>query len=729
VHTIIKAKRFATIILIILSLTLGTFSFLPRAFAVVHPVLTIFPNEGYVGETVTVNGSSLTPGGKYAIFFNNTSVLKQNGTANSGGNFTDTTFVVPPEVNGTYAVRLYDISSGNMSSPVNFTIETAYYVKAINVPAQPNQLQEGDNVTISAQIVGGGWNKTYARLNVTVTTPAKTVYYNASLSLGTNSTGIANGNLTYPTLKYPTDFEPTNASFPHANTNFTGTYLLQLFYGNAIVPKAQSSFFIGLTNATLYQRLDVVNIRAANYTTSAETAKLQVTIKFGNKTMLPSPTNIITGGTVISTWQVPVNASQGSYMVTVTGANKTISDTQNFTVPSFLLNTKTTNLNGASVAKVSMAVYENETLVASSSTNSSGWTANTLTKGGNYTLKAFWKNALVDTTRVTLYRDFNETLTCQIADLEFTVKDSANHILPLVLLNVTTTYLTSENVSQTAVEDNLTNTAGVGMFSNQLVMANYTIHAYRAPYQAQLLFNTTKLFTSNSSIAQFVNGSVTIICPLRNLTIHAEDAKNVDLAGYPVQIYEFTGGLYNYSTTDSSGNVTFSASFGEYQVRLYNPNETILLNETYYNLVNASAFFLMRSSICHANLSVTVLDYLGLPMPNIEVELERDGAATVTLKTNGKGVALFNGITGGNCFLSISTGSGSPIETASIFVQGNAATTLTVGGYVSVFGLLVGTSQFAVTLTFIVFIVLLLFFLFYRRRSKAQEEKKTKTES
>jgi type IV secretory pathway VirB2 component (pilin) len=263
-------------------------------------------------------------------------------------------------------------------------------------------------------------------------------------------------------------------------------------------------------------------------------------------------------------------------------------------------------------------------------------------------------------------------------------------------------------------------------------MANYTIRAYRAPYQAQLLFNTTKLnFTSNGSIAQFVNGSITIICPLLNLTVHAEDAKNATLAGYPVQIYEFDGGLYppGNQTTDASGNVTFSASFGEYQVRLYNPNETILLNEKYYDLVNASAFFLMRSSICHTNLSVTVLDYFGLPMPNIEVELERDGAATVTLKTNEKGVAFFDSITGGSCFISISAGSGSPIETANVFVQGNTATTVTVGGYVSVFGLLVGTSQFAVILTFVVFIVLLLLFLLYRRRGKASEEKKTETAS
>ncbi|HML02245.1 MAG TPA: hypothetical protein VK487_02610 [Candidatus Bathyarchaeia archaeon] len=724
-HTFIKARRFATIILIILSVTLGIFSFLPRALALVHPVLTITRNEGYVGETVTVNGSSLTHGGKYAIFFDNISVLTQNKTANDAGNFTDTTFVVPPEANGTYEVKLYDISSGNMSSPVNFTIETAYYVRAINIPAQPNQLQEGAQVEIQANMTGGDASTNYSRtIRVYLPSPANSTYYNATVALSTNQNGTASNS----TLVYPGDF--TNG----AHTNYTGTYQIRL-YSNATNIGAKAPFVIGLTNATLYQRLDFVDIKATNYTAVAN-ENATVIIKFSNETLVSRKIQALYGTVTFDTWQVPVNSSEGSYMVTVTAigsVNKTVPDTQNFTVPGVLLNIKTINLNGANVTGVSTTVYENETLVARSSTNSSGWATSTLTRGGNYTLKAFWEGAFnpVNTTNVFVEKNSSWILRCQIADLEFIVKDSANRTLPLVLLNVTATYLTSENVSETAIEDNLTSTGGEGIFSNQLVMANYTIRAYRAPYQAQLLFNTTKLFANNSSIAQFVNQSIPIICPLLSLTVHAEDAKNAPLAGYPVQIYEFAGGPYplGNETTDASGNVTFTASLGEYQVRLYNPNETILLNETYYNLVNASAFFLMRSSICHANLSVTVLDYLGLPMSNVEVELERDGAATVTLKTNEKGVAFFNGIIGGNCFISISAGTGSPIGTANVFVEGNSATTVTVGGYVSVFGLLVGTSQFAVILTFIVFIVLLLFFLFYRRRSQVQKEKKTETES
>ena len=718
-HALVTTKRFAALILIILSVTLYIPSFLRGAYAAT-PSLTVSPNMGHVGDTVKVNGSIQTGSGKYAIYFDNAFVKDGNATAQ--GNFTNT-FIVPYAVNGTHAVKLQDIST-NTNITAGFTVVTEYYIKAIYTPPEPNeQMQEGNNVTISAQIVGGNSTHTYTPLNITVTTPVKT-HYNASLSLTTNSTGTVNGTLTYPT-----DFSPTNAS----NTNFTGTYVIQLFYRNATTAKAQSSFFIGLTNATLYQRLDTVNVKAAGYTKQAENAN--VTIKFGNETIASySQKTNGTNGIVTYNWPIPVNASQGSYKVTVAASNASFPkkvESQNFTVPGLKLRINATTLNGTHLPKVDTAVYEivkgNETLVPSSSnsTGSNGQSTTILTHGGNYMLKAFWKGAFNPVNTTNIYVEGNSTwvLTCQIADLEFTVENSSSGALPLVLLNVTVTYQTSANESETVIEDNLTNTAGEGMFRNQLVMANYTIRAYRAPYQSELLFNTTKL--GNDTISQFINRNITIICPLRNLTVHAEDARHALLAGYPVQIYEFDGGPYEYNTTDAFGNVTFVATFGEYQIRLYDPNE-ILLNQTYYNLTNAKAFFVLGSDISHANLSVTVLDYLGLPVSNIYVELERGGAASITMKTNGRGVALFNSITGGSCFISISTGSGAPIETSSVLVEGNAATTVKLESYVSVFGLLVSTGQFAVVLTFVVIVILLLFFLLYRRRNKAHEGKTEK---
>lgn len=728
-NTLIKTKRFATLaILIILSLNLFIFSFLPRAYAAVQPVLTVSPNKGYVGDTVSVNGSFLTHSGNYTIFFD--SIPVQNRTANPSGNFTNKTFVVPSAVNGTHKVTLYDVSSGNMSTPVNFTVETAYYVKAINVPAQPNQLQEGAPVVIQANMTGGDPLTTYNRsIRVTLPSPTNSTYYNATLTLKTNQNGASNG-----TLIYPGDFSIG------AHTDYAGTYQIRL-YSNASVIGANASFVIGLTNATIYQRLDRVNIKATNYTAVAN-ENATVAIKYGNETLISQKIQASPNGTItFDNWQVPLNASEGSYMVAVTAignANKKPSDVQNFTVPGLRVNIKTTNLNNAPLAKVNTAVYENvkgnETLVpgTSSSTNSSGWTASTLTRGGNYTLKAFWENAQVNTTRVyNVYINFSQTLTCQITDIKFIVKDntSAHYPLSLVLLNVTATYLTSENKSQTAIEGNLTNTAGEGMFRNQLVMAgthavNYTVRAYRAPYQTQLLF-----YKQNFTITQVPNRNITIFCPLLTLTVHAEDAKSALLEGYLVQIYEFHGGLYGSETTDASGNVTFSATFGEYQVRLYNPNETILLNGTYCDLVNASSFFLLRSNICHVNLSVTVLDYFGLPVSNIKVELEREGVVSQNVTTNSNGVAFFGDVIGGDAFISVYVGGETLGATTNVYVEGNTIVTISLGKYVSILGVIIDTTQFAVLLTFIILIIAFALFIVYQRRksksstTKAAEKK------
>ena len=150
-----------------------------------------------------------------------------------------------------------------------------------------------------------------------------------------------------------------------------------------------------------------------------------------------------------------------------------------------------------------------------------------------------------------------------------------------------------------------------------------------------------------------------------------------------------------------------------------------MLNETYYSLINASASFILRSSIFNANLSVKVLDYFGQPIPNVKVIVEREAVNPITVNTDGNGVAFFNNIPGGDCSISVYTGGDTPTGTASVFVEGSTTTTVTLGNYVSVFGLIIGTSQFAVLLTFIVFIVLLVFFMLYRRRKMKVPKEKT----
>jgi hypothetical protein len=708
----IQTRKFTALLLVILSLTICVSPFLPQAHAAVT-ALTVSPKQGKVGDLITVNGTVETANGNYTIFFDSTRL--RGGITLGSGKFT-TIFNVPRATNGTHTITLQDVTSHTAIE--NFTVITSYNVTAL-LPQYPRQLQEGDSVEIQAQIFGGDQGRLYHQ-NITVITPASTVY-NSTVSLLTDQNGTATN-----TLHYPTDFQPVGA-----NTNYTGTYQVRI-YKNTTSIGAQNSFFVGLTNATIYQRLDWVNIKATNYTKPGETAN--VTIKFGN-TKINSAIVSAVNGTIIYNWQVPVNRSKGSYKVTITNATtpgtvKQVADAQNFTIAGVSVKILTTNLNAEPVSGINATVYEivqnTEVRVASGLTNSSGWTVNALDRGGNYSFKAFWKNVQVNTTKVFIQNNSSWTLTCQLVNMEFTVEDQkTGDPMPLVYLFLNTKYSTVTNASRTENQSFQTNITGKWILRNQLVKANYTILAYRAPLQTQLLFNNNT-FTIPQDKKTY---NRTIICPTLSLTVHAEDAKYAGLDGYPVQLYEYAGGSYANATT-ASGNATFSATFGVYKIRLYNKEGTIVLNETYYSLVNASAFFIVRSSIYLANLSVKVLDYFGQPIPNVKVTVEREAVTPITVNTDGNGVAFFSGIIGGDCFVSVYTGGDTPTGTANVFVKESTATTVTLGNYVSVFGLIIDTSQFAVLLTFIVFIVFFVLLMLYRRRkTKVPEEKTTEKES
>jgi hypothetical protein len=479
-----------------------------------------------------------------------------------------------------------------------------------------------------------------------------------------------------------------------------------------------------------------------NYTKPNEWAN--ITIVFGSKkvnmTSLPA-----TNGTVAYNWQVPANASIGTYTVTVrslnsTGTVKKVLDLQNFTVPGFAVLFSTVNLDMEKIGGVNATVYqinpfnasetsEVATGVTSSSASALGNVTYTLERG-NYTVKAYWENVQVnETVLIHVQNNSSWTIICQLTRIDLTVIDKkTGNSLPFLVFVLNVTYRTSSNVLQNATQGAVTNTTATCIFDNQLITtnykmgANYTVGVYRAGH----LFNKTTLPPIPMGTRVF-NFSLT--CPDFNLTIHAEDARQAPLSGYPIMLYNYGGGLYDNGTTDSSGNVTFNAAFGQYQIRLYNLEETVLLNETLFTLMNASTL-LLRSTIFNANLSVTVVDYLGQPMPNVKVQLEREGVAPIEVNTDGGGVAFFGDIIGGGSFISVYVGGEMPSYTANVYVKGNTAVTISLGKYVNVFGITIDTTQFAVLLTFIVFIVGFAFFIVYQRRkpktSKADAaEKKT----
>jgi hypothetical protein len=665
----------------------------------------------------------------FNIFFD--SLRVNNGTALSA-NYTST-FIVPQSTNGTHTITLEEIHKINSTATniynatSTFNVKTSYTISPFNLPTTPAQLQEGSPVQIRAQIFGGAPNLMYNK-TITVTSPSpdnKT--YTAILHLTTNQSGTAENTNTSP-LYYPTNFTIGG------NTNYMGAYRLRIYTTNATAYQ-ESSFFIGLTNATSYHRFDWVNIKALNYTKPNEYGN--VTIFSGNQQIFKTSKQA-TNGTVTYNWQVPANLSLGTYTVRVkslnsTGTVKPIPDVQNFTIPGFPITFVTMNLNMRRVGGVNATVYQidpfNKTRkfqAATGLTNSSGSvTFDHEIDRGNYTVKAYWKNVPVnETASIPIQNASSWTIICQLTRITLAGIDGKTHdYLPFLVFVLNVTYHDQSNVLRNETQRSpITNTSLTYSFDNELFTANYTVGAYRAGR----LFNTTKPLPQISPGSLGVTFNIT--CPVLNLTIHAEDARQTTLTGYPVKLYEYTGGLYDNATTDSNGNATFRAAFGQYTIRLFNKTGSIVLNETVFTLANLanSSYLLLRSSIFNANLSVRVTGYLGVPLPNAKVKLERQGVPTQEVNTDGNGVAFFENVIGGSSYVLVYVRGDSPAATAGVNVEGNTAVNLSLGTFVSVLGIIMDTSQFAVLLTFIVFIVAFVILILLRRRQKTSTAEPTK---
>ena len=96
---------------------------------------------------------------------------------------------------------------------------------------------------------------------------------------------------------------------------------------------ATSTFYVGLTDASEYQRTQTVNVQASGYNASEP-----VTVSIRTYTtfiiVFSQSLQASTGGTVSASWDIPVNATIDSYVLTVTGTStvKSPPDTQQFAV-------------------------------------------------------------------------------------------------------------------------------------------------------------------------------------------------------------------------------------------------------------------------------------------------------------------------------------------------------------------------------------------------------------
>lgn len=669
-----KTKPLAFLLLILAS-TIMTFSFLPGAKAETS-IISIIPSSGNVGETVQLRANITTPYGEYTVNFDGQNVA----TGYAAEIDVNASFAIPSAPEGGHEVMIIDVGAGE-NATTTFTVQTSHSLKA-DVPKPPKQLQEGDNVTISANIEGGESGKTYAA-NMTVQTP-KNASYTKMLNIPTPENGSSRVNITYP------------KDFPlEANTNYTGEY--KVFYNETL---ATEQFFVGLTNSSEYHRFESVDIKATGYRLDEN---VTIAVTFEEKIIPPRQNVTATkGGIIHAYWAVPSNASMGNYTVRVTSLlnlteRKEPPDIQNFTVPGFAINITTRNLAKEPVPNVEVEVFENVTSVVNATSGSDGLTSLRV-EIGIYVCEARFKNETVGERSLSITKEDSFYFYCNLTNLKILVMDKSENRIPEIKL-----YLTPEN--QTLITD----INGTTVVHSLLPKVTYVLNASR--YDKQ--FSTTRiprLLVNETAIAWF---NLTIICPALTLQVNVTDANNQPISDATLKVQEIMGGLY-YEGNTVEGIAIFNCTFGRYTVKVYASG--VKINETVTDLFQNENISI-RCKLYGLTVSVKVVDYFGQPIPNANVTLQREGLLLRSNRTESNGVATFSDFIGGSVQIAIYLNDQTQpcMETASS-VGSSATIGIKIGKYVLIAGILVETSQLATALIIAAVIILIVSIEVYRRK-------------
>ena len=671
-----KIKPLAYLLLISLSI-FTILSLSPQAKAETK-IGSINPQSGTVGTSVQLTANISTQNGQYVIKFDTINVT--SGIAL--GKRVITTFTVPDAVSGSYTVTLIDITA-NENANATFTVTTAQLLE-VSALTKPLQYQQGDSVNISAKITGGAEGKTYAA-NITVRTPAN-VSYQTMISILTSTFG--NGSTP---LFYPQNFSAG------ASTNFTGAY--KVFFNGTL---AQSTFTIGLTNATQYHRKQTVDIKAQYRAGENVTVKIVGTSVNHSANLTADST---TGIVHYNSWAVPLNASIGSYQVTITSraglTSKNPPDAQNFTVPGFEVNVTVRNRAGEPVRSVSFRVYEFGKSLVNRTTNTQGMVFPALTlEIGNYSCEAYYRDTLVGKETIEVTAADSKDFYCNLTNLRITVTDVANNSIPDVAL-----YVVPENQTFTTYIN------GSAIMHSLIPNKDYKVNASR--YGA--LFNETIIH--KLPVTDWYD--VKIVCPNMKLQIQVKDWKGNLISDATVKLQEAKGGAL-YEKQATNGFASFENTFGNYTVEVY--VNGIRLNRTKIELFQ-NRNVTINCALYGLSLTVKVVDYFGQPISNLNIVLQREDLQPVSQKTNASGITTFDTLIGGSFQVSVYLPDGAqPFMVAPYTLSSTTTYEIKLESYTSIAGFLVQTSQLATALLIIVTLIFLLAAEFIRRRSPKTQE-------
>ncbi len=386
---------------------------------------------------------------------------------------------------------------------------------------------------------------------------------------------------------------------------------------------------------------------------------------------------------------------------------------------------RTVDLNREPTAGVTVEAYNataDSTLLEQGITNQTGWVRFQLSNDTDYKFKAFWKEMEVGSLpKQRVKSDITiDVLQCSLAHIKVVVKDEAEVPLPYIDVILTYSYQSryNETVSERATFETREN--GTVTASNMLINANYTIEALR--YGS--LFDKTQI----SNLKQLLKdgwAKINITCPTYKLFIQVVDSDRLPLQNMKVEVYEWSSrNLLQTGTTNELGSVTFHFTCGRYTVLIRGSNEElgmVILNETAVDLFEDLSFLLIHCKIFNITPSVKVVDYLGQPVPDARVELQRKiGQEWIKIeairKTNAQGIALMPKI-GGDYRVTVYIRE-VLCETRTLYLDETKVVFFKIEKSVMVGGHPIDTAQLITTITLILLIALLFIILSLRRLQK-----------
>lgn len=709
----LRRNAVTTFFMIILALSFVLMPFLPSAKAanVEITYISLPTGHGKVGQQVSILGTVNASGDSYKIWFGTDTtgfVALVNGTTTTG-NEVNATFSVPRTAGGNYTLRLQDASTN-----VNYTawlyVDTTYLIEARNVTGNPikapSQLQEGASVSIWVNVTGAAASKAYAaNITVRVPSPTNTTYWVTKPFTTTNTGDFSDLMTNYPDVAFH--------GTPPPHTNFTGTYTIA-FNRTSSTALATNTFFVGLTNATEYHRKQYVDIKAVGYKPDEI---VHVKINQGTTEMQKENVTAKSDGVVSANWTVPSNASIDVYTVNITstrsGSDTTVKspvDVQTFTVPGFNVSLITRNRAHELVPNVVVKVFENGKAAANATSNSTG-SAPVKLEIGSYFVNATFKDKKVNETSLEVIGAMSFDLICNLTNLKILVITTDAIPIPDVEI-----YLTPDNqtlrtfVNGTAIAHSL-----LPVTSQQYVL---NVSRYGQS------FNITKisdLFVNGALVASF---NVTVFCPTLSMQITALNLNGQPITNTTVKVQELIGGLYNETKTDSAGKAVFNFIFGRYIVGVYDA-DGIKLNETTVDLFQNQNVSII-CTLYGLTLSVKVVDFLGQPISNVNVVLQREGMTTRSALTQSDGSVTFSGVTGGEFHVTIYLSDQSqPSVEGGFVVEKSETLEIKIDKYLLLAGMLVETGLFAIALVIVLTLLIVLVIELYRWRRHAKPKEKS----